>query len=145
MPQVPENFRCGYIAVVGRPNVGKSTLINTIIGEKVSITSKKPQTTRNRVLGVVTNERAQFVFVDTPGFQTKYGNALIRGMDRSVRSTLGETDAVVLVIESGGWEPADGKVLEPINPEAKNVILAINKVDLRKGRDVRLPLIGESM
>lgn len=89
MADYPENFRCGYIAVVGRPNVGKSTLINTIIGEKVSITSKKPQTTRNRVLGVVTNERAQFVFVDTPGFQTKYGNALIRGMNRSVRSTLG--------------------------------------------------------
>ena len=75
---VKENFRCGYIAVVGRPNVGKSTLINTMIGEKVSITSKKPQTTRNRVLGVVTTQTAQFVFVDTPGFQTKYGNALIR-------------------------------------------------------------------
>lgn len=145
MPQVPENFRCGYIAVVGRPNVGKSTLINTIIGEKVSITSKKPQTTRNRVLGVVTNERAQFVFVDTPGFQTKYGNALIRGMNRSVRSTLGETDAVVLVIESGGWKPADEKVLELINPEAKNVILAINKVDLMKERDVLLPLMAQSM
>ena len=145
MPQVPENFRCGYIAVVGRPNVGKSTLINTIIGEKVSITSKKPQTTRNRVLGVVTNERAQFVFVDTPGFQTKYGNALIRGMNRSVRSTLGETDAVVLVIESGGWKPADEKVLELINPEAKNVILAINKVDLMKERDALLPLMAQSM
>ena len=92
-------------------------LINTIIGEKVSITSKKPQTTRNRVLGVVTNDRAQFVFVDTPGFQTKYGNALIRGMNRSVRSTLGETDAVVLVIESSGWKAADEKVLELINPE----------------------------
>ena len=145
MADYPENFRCGYIAVVGRPNVGKSTLINTIIGEKVSITSKKPQTTRNRVLGVVTNERAQFVFVDTPGFQTKYGNALIRGMNRSVRSTLGETDAVVLVIESGGWKPADEKVLELINPQAKNVILAINKVDLMHERDALLPLMAQSM
>ena len=132
MADYPENFRCGYIAVVGRPNVGKSTLINTIIGEKVSITSKKPQTTRNRVLGVVTNERAQFVFVDTPGFQTKYGNALIRGMNRSVRSTLGETDAVVLVIESGGWKPADEKVL-------------VNKVDLMHERDALLPLMAQSM
>ena len=93
----------------------------------MSITSKKPQTTRNRVLGVVTNERAQFVFVDTPGFQTKYGNALIRGMNRSVRSTLGETDAVVLVIESGGWKPAD------------------EKVDLMKERDALLPLMAQSM
>jgi GTP-binding protein Era len=145
MPQIPDNFRCGYIAVVGRPNVGKSTLINTIIGEKVSITSKKPQTTRNRVLGVVTNDHAQFVFVDTPGFQTKYGNALIRGMNRSVRSTLGETDAVVLVIEAGGWKSADEKVLELINPEAKNVILAINKVDMMKDRDALLPLMAQSM
>ena len=128
MTQYPEDFRCGYIAVVGRPNVGKSTLINTIIGEKVSITSKKPQTTRNRVLGVVTNDKAQFIFVDTPGFQTKYGNALIRGMNRSVRSTLGETDAVVL-----------------ISPQAKNVILAINKVDLMKDRDALLPLMAQSM
>ena len=145
MTQYPEDFRCGYIAVVGRPNVGKSTLINTIIGEKVSITSKKPQTTRNRVLGVVTNDKAQFIFVDTPGFQTKYGNALIRGMNRSVRSTLGETDAVVLVIESSGWKSADEKVLELISPQAKNVILAINKVDLMKDRDALLPLMAQSM
>ena len=140
-----EGFRCGYIAVVGRPNVGKSTLINTMIGEKVSITSKKPQTTRNRVLGVVTNDNAQFVFVDTPGFQTKHGNALIRGMNRSVRSTITDTDVIVLVIESGGWRAEDEKVLKLIDPNAKNVILVLNKVDLMKKRDELLPLMAESM
>ncbi len=138
-------FRCGYIAVVGRPNVGKSTLINTIIGEKVSITSKKPQTTRNRVLGVVTKGKSQFVFVDTPGFQTKYGNALIRGMNRSVRSTLTDTDVVVLLIESNGWRADDEKVLQLIDKNAKNVILAINKVDLLKQKDELLPLMAASM
>lgn len=142
---VKENFRCGYIAVVGRPNVGKSTLINTMIGEKVSITSKKPQTTRNRVLGVVTTQTAQFVFVDTPGFQTKYGNALIRGMNRSVRTSIADTDAVVLVIEAGGWKPADEKVLELLPRESSNVILAINKVDMVKQKDSLLPLMAESM
>lgn len=142
---VNENFRCGYIAVVGRPNVGKSTLINTMIGEKVSITSKKPQTTRNRVLGVVTTQTAQFVFVDTPGFQTKYGNALIRGMNRSVRSSIADTDAVVLVIEAGGWKPADEKVLELLPRDSSNVILAINKVDMVKQKDSLLPLMAESM
>lgn len=142
---VKENFRCGYIAVVGRPNVGKSTLINTMIGEKVSITSKKPQTTRNRVLGVVTTQTAQFVFVDTPGFQTKYGNALIRGMNRSVRASIADTDVVVLVIEAGGWKPADEKVLELLPRESSNVILAINKVDMVKQKDSLLPLMAESM
>ena len=142
---IKEGFRCGYIAVVGRPNVGKSTLINTLIGEKVSITSKKPQTTRNRVLGVVTNNNAQFVFVDTPGFQTKYGNALIRGMNRSVRSTLSDTDVVVMLIESNGWRADDEKVLQLLNKNAKNVILAINKTDLLKQRDSLLPLMAQSM
>ncbi len=142
---VKEGFRCGYIAVVGRPNVGKSTLINTLIGEKVSITSKKPQTTRNRVLGVVTNNNAQFVFVDTPGFQTKYGNALIRGMNRSVRSTLSDTDVVVMLIESNGWRADDEKVLQLLDKNAKNVILAINKIDLLKQRDSLLPLMAQSM
>ena len=142
---IKEGFRCGYIAVVGRPNVGKSTLINTLIGEKVSITSKKPQTTRNRVLGVVTNNNAQFVFVDTPGFQTKYGNALIRGMNRSVRSTLSDTDVVVMLIESNGWRADDEKVLQLLDKNAKNVILAINKIDLLKQRDSLLPLMAQSM
>ena len=142
---VKEGFRCGYIAVVGRPNVGKSTMINTLIGEKDSITSKKPQTTRNRVLGVVSNDNAQFVFVDTPGFQTKYGNALIRGMNRSVRSTLSDTDVVVMLIESNGWRAEDEKVLQLLDKNAKNVILAINKTDLLKQRDSLLPLMAQSM
>lgn len=145
MPSVPEGFRCGYVAVVGRPNVGKSTLINHLIGEKVSITSKKPQTTRDRVLGVVTKPEAQFIFVDTPGFQTKVGSQLIRRMNRTVRSTLGEVDAVVFVMESVGWRPADLEVLKLLPKDAKNVVLAINKVDLLKGRDKLLPLMAESM
>ena len=141
-PSVPEGFRCGYVAVVGRPNVGKSTLINRLIGEKVSITSKKPQTTRDRVLGVVTEEDAQYVFVDTPGFQTKVGSQLIRRMNRQVRSTLNEVDAIVLVIESGGWRPADLEVVNLLPKDAKNVILALNKTDLLKGRDKLLPLMA---
>ncbi len=141
----PEDFRCGYVAVIGRPNVGKSTLINHLIGEKVSITSKKPQTTRDRVLGVVTREKAQFVFMDTPGFQTKIGNQLIRRMNRTVRSTLGEVDAVIFVIESLGWRPADLEVLRLLNPAQKNVILAINKTDLNKSKDTLLPLMADSM
>lgn len=144
-PAVPEGFRCGYVAVVGRPNVGKSTLINRLIGEKVSITSKKPQTTRDRVLGVVTKEDAQYVFVDTPGFQTKEGSQLIRRMNRTVRSTLAEVDAIVFVIESVGWRPGDLEVLKLLPKDAKNVILALNKTDLAKKKDALLPLMAESM
>ena len=142
---VPETFRCGYVAVVGRPNVGKSTLINALVGEKVSITSKKPQTTRNRVLGVLTTETAQFVFVDTPGFQTKVKTQLTRRMNRSVRSTLGEVDAIVLLIESSGWRPADMEVLGLIPKDASNVILAVSKTDLAKDRNALLPLMADSM
>ena len=143
--EVPEDYRCGYAAVVGRPNVGKSTLINAIVGEKVSITSKKPQTTRDRVLGVVTKEDAQYVFVDTPGFQTKEGSQLIRRMNRTVRSTLADVDAVIFVIEANGWRPADLEVLKLLPRDAKNVILALNKTDLSKNRDALLPLMAASM
>lgn len=145
VPKVPEGFKCGYVAVVGRPNVGKSTLINHLIGEHVSITSKKPQTTRNRVLGVVTKPMAQFIFVDTPGFQTKVKTQLTRRMNRSVRSTLGEVDAVVFVIESNGWKPGDLEVLKLLPKDADNVILAVNKTDLCKDKSSILPLIADSM
>ncbi|MDY4163497.1 MAG: GTPase Era, partial [Sutterella sp.] len=119
--------------------------INHMIGEKVSITSKKPQTTRDRVLGVVTEHDAQIVFMDTPGFQTKVGNQLIRRMNRTVRSTLGEVDAVVFVIEALGWRPADLEVLRLLPKDAGNVILAINKTDLSRSKDALLPLMAESM
>lgn len=96
-------------------------------------------------MGVVTEEDAQYVFVDTPGFQTKVGSQLIRRMNRQVRSTLNEVDAIVLVIESGGWRPADLEVVNLLPKDAKNVILALNKTDLLKGRDKLLPLMAESM
>ena len=144
-PQTPEGFKCGYVAVVGRPNVGKSTLINAIVGEKVSITSKKPQTTRDRVLGVVTYDDAQLVFVDTPGFQSRYSSQLLKRMNRTVRNTLADVDAVLFVFDAAGWMPVDLLVLRLLNKEAHNVILVLNKIDQVKNKEALLPLMAESM
>lgn len=144
-PSVPEGFRCGYVAVVGRPNVGKSTLINALVGEKVSITSKKPQTTRDRVLGVVTFDDAQMVFVDTPGFQSRYSNQLLKRMNRTVRNALADVDAVLFVIDSAGWKPDDELVLKLLDRQATNVILVLNKIDMLHDKERLLPLMAESM
>lgn len=143
--RVPEDYRCGYAAVVGRPNVGKSTLINAIVGEKVSITSKKPQTTRDRVLGVATDEDAQIVFVDTPGFQSKHTSQLLRHMNRTVRTALSDVEAVLFVIDAAGWKPEDELVLKLLDKSGQNVILVLNKIDLLKDKDRLLPLMAESM
>jgi GTP-binding protein Era len=116
------------VALVGRPNVGKSTLMNRLIGQKVSITSRKPQTTRHRIMGVQTRSDAQFVFVDTPGFQTRHGGALNASLNRTVRAALAEVDAVVLVVEAGRFGPEDEQVLRLL-PDDRPVVLAINKID----------------
>jgi GTP-binding protein Era len=135
----------GMVAVIGRPNVGKSTLVNALIGERVSITSRKPQTTRDRILGVRTDADAQLIFVDTPGFQRRHRSALARRMNENVTATLADVDAIVLVIESGGWTAADAEVLALLPPDSERVVLAINKTDLLADRDRLLPLMAESM
>lgn len=129
---VPEGFRCGMVAIVGRPNVGKSTLMNALVGQKVSITSRKAQTTRHRITGIQTTDDAQFVFVDTPGFQTRHATALNRSLNRAVTSTLTSVDAVLFVVEAGRYGPDDEKVLSLL-PRETPVILIVNKVDRLDG------------
>jgi len=126
LPGVPR--RCGLIAIVGRPNVGKSTLMNALVGQKISITSKKAQTTRHRITGVRTVDEAQFVFVDTPGFQMKHATALNRTLNRTVQSTLSDVDLVLFLVEAGRFNVADAKVLALL-PEGKPVVLIANKLD----------------
>jgi GTP-binding protein Era len=129
-----EKFRTGTVAIVGRPNVGKSTLINKLVGAHVAITSRKAQTTRHRLLGIHTDRHAQYIFVDTPGYQTQHSNALNKTMNRTVRQVLAEVDVIVLVIEAGGWDPRDEALL-PLLPAKVPVVLALNKVDRTKERE----------
>jgi GTP-binding protein Era len=131
-------FRCGYIAIVGRPNVGKSTLMNMLIGAKVSITSRKAQTTRHRITGIQTTDKAQFVYVDTPGFQTRHSNALNKTLNKTVTNTLTSSDVVLYVIEAGTFGQADQEVLNLI-PENVPCILVINKSDRVKDKAMLLP------
>ena len=126
--QKNDHFRCGYIAIVGRPNVGKSTLMNELIGAKVSITSRKAQTTRHRIMGIQTDDDTQFVYIDTPGFQTRYNNALNKNLNRTVRDTLSAADVIVFVVDAGVFGQADEQVLALL-PENVPVILTINKTD----------------
>jgi GTPase len=123
------NFRCGSIAIVGRPNVGKSTLMNALVGQKVSITSRKAQTTRHRITGIQTTEDTQFIFMDTPGFQTRYANALNRSLNRAVTSTLSSVDVVLFVVEAGQYGPDDQRVLSLL-PKDIPVFLVANKLDV---------------
>jgi GTP-binding protein Era len=136
------DFRTGYIAIVGRPNVGKSTLTNHIVGAKVSITSRKAQTTRHRIHGIHTTEDAQFVFVDTPGFQTKYSNALNRSMNKTVVDALRSTDVVLFVLEGTHFDARDREVVALL-PTDMPVILVLNKLDLIKQKDSLLPFIAK--
>lgn len=135
-------FHCGYISIVGRPNVGKSTLLNHLIGQKISITSRKAQTTRHRITGIRTDPEAQYVFVDTPGFQLKHLNALNRAMNTTVRQTLSDVDVVLFVVEAGKFGADDRKVMELL-PKNQPVILVINKIDRLKDKGQLLPFIEQ--
>ncbi len=135
-------FRCGKVAIVGRPNVGKSTLLNHILGLKLSITSRKPQTTRHRLLGIHTTEDTQFLFVDTPGFQQKHLNALNKTLNKTVTQVLTEVDVVLFVIEPMKLGEADATVLKLL-PKDKPVILVVNKADLMGDKNNLLPLIQD--
>ena len=131
--QTAANTRCGLIAIVGRPNVGKSTLLNALVGQKISITSRKAQTTRHRITGIRTlpdgaGGGAQFVFVDTPGFQTRHGAALNKLLNKTVRGAIEGVDLVLFVVEAGAFTPADAQALALLREDAP-VILVANKLD----------------
>lgn len=133
-------FRTGYIAIVGRPNVGKSTLLNHLIGQKISITSRKAQTTRHRIVGIRTDADAQYVFVDTPGFQMQHQNVLNRVMNRTVTQSLSDVDVALFVIEAMRFDARDEKVLALL-PRNQPVVLVINKTDKVSDKSTLLPFI----
>ncbi|HEY9278868.1 MAG TPA: GTPase Era [Eoetvoesiella sp.] len=137
-------FRCGFVAIVGRPNVGKSTLANTLIGSKISIVSRKAQTTRHRIHGVLTREHEQFVFVDTPGFQTRHGGAMNRMMNRVVTQALADVDVVLHVVEAGKWSSGDAQLV-PLLPKSGQTILVVNKVDAIKDKNEMFAYVSKIM
>lgn len=135
-----DDFRCGTIAIVGRPNVGKSTLLNHVLGMKLAITSRKAQTTRHRLLGIHTTDNAQFLFVDTPGFQQKHLNALNKNLNKTVTQVLTEVDVVLFVVEPMALGEADQKVMRLL-PQDRPVLLVVNKADLMENKNALLPLM----
>jgi len=136
------DFRCGTVAIIGRPNVGKSTLLNYLVGEKISITSRKAQTTRHRITGILTNADTQYLFVDTPGFQTRNASALNRLMNRSITQTLQGVDVILVVIEAGRINREDRQVFDLL-PAGRPAVLAINKIDRLADKKPLLPLIAQ--
>ena len=140
---LPEPFRAGYLAIIGCPNVGKSTLMNRLIGAKLSITSRKAQTTRHRIHGILTTDDCQYVFVDTPGFQTQHRTALNRAMNRTVNAALADVDVILFVIEGTRWRVEDQAVLDKL-PADRPVILVINKVDRLADKNALLPFLASA-
>ncbi len=134
-----ERKRCGYVAIVGRPNVGKSTLLNHLLGQKISITSRKPQTTRHQVLGIKTEGDHQIIFVDTPGLHQGADKAINRYMNRAATSAIRDVDLVILVVDRTAWTDEDRMVLEQVKQAGVPVLLAVNKIDLLDDKSVLLP------
>lgn len=136
-------YRAGHVAVIGRPNVGKSTLVNALVGAKVSIVSPKAQTTRHRLLGIATFEHGQLLLVDTPGIHSKQARAMNRYMNRAARGAIVDVEAAVLVIEAGRWSDEDGLAYSALAQAGVPVVLVINKVDKLKDKSSLLPFIAE--
>ena len=143
---MPERqFRCGLVAVVGRPNVGKSTLVNCLVGKKISIVSPKPQTTRTRVLGIRTDADAQVVYIDTPGLHGGGQNLLSRYMNRAARGGLEGANCVLLLVAASGWTEGDSHVLAILRERSTPVILVINKIDRLRNRSALLPFMNRAL
>ena len=138
-----EQVHCGYVAIIGQPNVGKSTLLNRILGQKISITSRKPQTTRNQILGVKTTDDVQAIYVDTPGLHTTSKNALNRYMNRAASSVINGVDVIVFMVIAGKWSEEDDWILKKLETVKCPVILAINKIDRIKNKADLLPLLKQ--
>lgn len=141
MNKLKENFRCGYVSLIGRPNVGKSTLMNYVLGQKISITSHRPQTTRHRILGIKTTDSVQIVYVDTPGIHDNETKAMNRYMNRTAGASFKDVDVIVLLVEAMRWTDEDELVIKRLAHITTPVILAVNKVDLIKKKDQLLPFI----
>lgn len=136
-------YRAGTVAFAGRPNVGKSTLLNRLVGERVMITSHKPQTTRHRILAIYTTPEAQIICVDTPGIHSRGDQPLNRYLNRTARGAMQDVDLLVFVVEAGSWTPEDEKALNLIKETGVPVLLALNKVDLIAEKEQLLPLLQE--
>jgi len=139
----PADFRCGFAALVGRPNVGKSTLLNALVGQKVSIVTPRPQTTRHRIIGLAQLPNAQIAFVDTPGLHSQAKRALNKAMNRTAAAALEDADLVVLVVEALVWNSEDELVLRRIARAGRPVLVAVNKVDRAKPRERLLPYLAD--
>jgi len=141
--ETPANYRCGFAAIVGRPNVGKSTLLNALLGRKVSIVSPKPQTTRHRILGILTRPTEQIIFVDTPGIHSGARRAMNRHMNRAALASLQDADVNLFVVESLSWNEEDQRVLDTLKQQQRPIILVLSKVDKVSPRERLLPFIEE--
>ena len=143
----PENNsqtqRCGYVAIVGRPNVGKSTLLNHILGMKLSITSRKPQTTRHQILGVKTTDHIQTIYVDTPGIHQRRGTAINKYMNRAATSVLNDVDLILFVVQANNWTKEDQAIIDKFKTVSCPVLLVVNKIDKLASKKQLLPLIQE--
>ena len=137
-------FRCGFATIAGRPNVGKSTLVNRMVGRKLSITSNRPQTTRHRILGIATSATSQLIFVDTPGIHAGRARTLNRYMNRIATKALAGVDLVVMVAEASGWTSGDSPILDRIAAESVPVFLVLNKIDRVGRREGILPALDEA-